>query len=245
MRGARKTFGPESKGPVRTLKRKVLSLLEGLRDVEGLYEGLRALPPRKLVSPLIGAFCHREERVRWLAILALGDTVARIAKEDLEAARIVIRRLMWMLNEESGGMAWGAPEALAECLYHHAGLAEEYTHILVSYIRPDGNMLEYPPAQRGVAWGIGRLSAKERKRLLQLRAQECLFPLLESPDHVVAGLTVWALGRLLPFPESERLKTPLERLRAEDSEIFFFEGPDFRWARVSELTAEVLSLLSV
>ena len=229
----------------RAFKREVLSLLKGVKDLRSLYEGLRAFPPRKLVSPLIGAFCHRDERVRWLAILAFGPTVARIADEDMEAARVVIRRLMWMLNEESGGMAWGAPEALAECLYHHAGLAEDYTHILVSYIRPDGNMLEYPPAQRGVAWGIGRLSAKERERLVELRAHEYLLPLLESPDHVTAGLSTWALGRLLPFPGSERLKVPLERLRADDFELFFFEGPDFRRARVSELAVEVLSGLTV
>jgi len=225
-------------------KKEVLRFLERVSGVEDLYQGLRAFPPRKLVSPLIGAFCHRDERVRWLAIMALGPTVARIAEEDMETARVVIRRLMWMLNEESGGMAWGAPEAMAECLYHHSGLAEEYTHILVSYLRPDGNLLEYPPAQRGVAWGIGRLAAKERKRLLDLKAQVYLRPLLDSPDAVTAGLSAWALGRLFPFPGSQELRASLERLRSEDFEVFFFEGPDFRRARVSELAEEALSRLS-
>lgn len=229
---------------IRDLKNQVLNFLEKVSTLEELYKGLTTFPPRKLVNVLIGAFCHREEHVRWMAILGFGPTVAHIANENMEYARVIIRRLMWMLNEESGGMAWGVPEGIAESLYHHAKLAEEYTHILVSYIRPDGNMLEYPPAQRGVAWGIGRLTTKEKERLLKLKAHEYLLPLLNSPDHITVGLTIWALGRLLPFPESQRLKPLLEKFCVDNFELFFFEGPDFRRTQVSELAKQVLSLLS-
>ncbi len=222
---------------VRSLKGEVRGLLERAPDLPALFRELENFPPRKLVSPLIGAFCHREERVRWRAILALGPTVARIAREDLEAARVVIRRLMWMLNEESGGMAWGAPEGMAECLYHHPGLAEEYTHILVSYIRPDGNMLEYPPAQRGVAWGIGRLAEKERARLLDLKAPNYLTPLLDSPDHAAAGLAAWALGRLGVFPgeKEERLR----ELAHSPYSVYFFDGKELKSYSVGELIREL------
>ncbi len=223
---------------VLSLKKEIWGLLERAPDLPTLYRELERFPPRKLVSPLIGAFCHREERVRWLAILALGPTVARIAREDLEAARVVIRRLMWMLNEESGGMAWGAPEALAESLYHHRGLAEEYTHILVSYLRPDGNMLEYPPAQRGVAWGIGRLAEKERPRLLEAEAPRYLAPFLSSPDEIVAGLSAWALANLAPFPEAPELVPRLSRLRESQQELYFFDGKEFVRLSVGELASQ-------
>jgi len=43
-------------------------------------------------------------------------------------------------------------------------LAEEYLHMLVSYMREDGpkafqdgNFIELPMLQRGLLWGIGRL----------------------------------------------------------------------------------------
>lgn len=212
-------------------------------DLPSLLQELQRFPPRKLVSPLIGAFCHREEKVRWRAILALGPTVARIAREDLEAARVVIRRLMWMLNEESGGMAWGAPEAMAECLYHHPVLAEEYTDILVSYLRPDGNMLEYPPAQRGVVWGIGRLAEKERERLLQARAPFYLKPLLASSDPAVVGLTLWALGRLAPFPEVSHLKEEISSFLDSEIEITFFDEKELTRKKVKELALEALKRL--
>ena len=228
---------------VRDFRREVWEVLSSAPDLPRLLETLRRFPPRKLVSSLIGAFCHREEVVRWRAILSLGPTVARIAEEDLEAARVVIRRLMWMLNEESGGMAWGAPEGMAECLYHHPRLSEEYTSILVSYLRPDGNMLEYPPAQRGVAWGIGRLAERERERLLTFRAHEYLKPLLSSPDFAVAGLSAWALGRMAPFPEQKFIIPRLEALLSREEEIFFYDGNRLSPHPVRALAKEALELM--
>ncbi|MBX6423558.1 DVU0298 family protein [Thermosulfurimonas sp. F29] len=228
---------------VRELKREVWGLLERAPDLPVLYRELERFPPRKLVSPLIGAFCHRDERVRWLAIAGLGPTVARIAREDLESARVVIRRLMWMLNEESGGMAWGAPEAMAECLFWHRGLAEEYAHILVSYLRPDGNMLEYPPAQRGVAWGIGRLAQKKREELLALEAHGYLFPLLDSPDERVRVFSAWAFSFLAPFDGAERVLAGLKHAEAPPVRIVFFDGENLREVELGVLLRDSLERL--
>lgn len=111
---------------------------------------------------------------------AFGKSVALLAEEDLEKAKIIIRRLMWMLNEESGGMAWGVGEAFAEALYHSLPLKIHYLQIFLSYIWPEGNYLEFPPAQRGVLWGIGRLSQKYKEDLAKnvRPLLSCISPLL-------------------------------------------------------------------
>jgi hypothetical protein len=109
----------------------------------------------------------------------MGVTVARLANQDMEAARIVMRRFMWSLNDESGGIGWGAPEAMAECLASHAGLAGEYTKILVSFMREDGFYLELPSLQRGLMWGIGRL-AQVRPQLLRLACPPLPSPLFRK-----------------------------------------------------------------
>jgi len=84
--------------------------------------------------------------------------MATLADADMEAARVVMRRMIWQLNEESGGIGWGMPEAMGETMARHEGLAQEYAHMLVSYIQEDGNFLEHVPLQRGVLWGLGRLA---------------------------------------------------------------------------------------
>ena len=57
----------------------------------------------------------------------MGAVVAHLAEKDMESARVVMRRLMCSLNDESGGIGWGAPEAMGEIIASHEGLASELT----------------------------------------------------------------------------------------------------------------------
>jgi len=64
---------------------------------------------------------------------------------------------MWSLNDESGGIGWGAPEAMAEIMSLHEQLAIEYSSILISYANPDGNYIEHIELQKEVLRGLARL----------------------------------------------------------------------------------------
>ncbi|NPA39848.1 MAG: HEAT repeat domain-containing protein [Thermodesulfobacteria bacterium] len=192
------------------LKTEVWEILEATEDIKSTIQKLSQYPVEKVISPLIGAFCHKNEVVKWKAVTAFGYFTAKIAEKEMERARIIIRRLMWMLNEESGGMAWGVPEGYAEALYNSPALAKEYLPIFVSYLwntesigkyKAD-NYLEFVPAQRGVVWGLGRLAPKYKKELLAERADSHLREHLNSPDDVVKLLSVWAL---LEFKDPEVL----------------------------------------
>jgi hypothetical protein len=103
---------------------------------------------------------------------------------------------MWMLNDESGGIGWGAPEAMAEIMARHAGLAAEYAHILVANMREEGNFLELPMLQRGLLWGIGRLAGVRPELMRARKAGRYLPPYLDSADPEVRGRAIWALGQL-------------------------------------------------
>jgi len=67
----------------------------------------------------------------------------------MESARVIMRRLMWSLNDESGGIGWGAPEAMGEIMARHEQLTKEYSAILGSYIREDGKFSRTPRASAG------------------------------------------------------------------------------------------------
>jgi len=148
----------------RGIKQEILALLKGA-ELDDILAALAGYPPEKLLNSLFSGICSGCEKTKWNAVSAMGATVARLADQDMEAARIVMRRFMWNLNDESGGIGWGTPEAMAECLACHERLATEYTHILVSFMREDGFYLELPSLQRGLMWGIGRL-AQIRPKLL-------------------------------------------------------------------------------
>ncbi len=179
----------------RSHKRHILALLTA-EDFDQALREILALPPGATVNPLIGGLCAIDELAKWRAVTALGQVVAAMAAAGMENARIVMRRFMWMLNDESGGIGWGVPEAMAEILSCHNGLAEEYANILVSFLRPDGLYLEYAPMQQGLLWGIGRFAQVRPDLLHKFNATTYLLPYLRAPDGAVRGLAARALGVL-------------------------------------------------
>ena len=141
----------------RALKKKVRDLLKS-SDIDEAIRELKKSPPQKIINPLFSFLQDTDQDIKWAAVRAMGAIVAEMAEADMESARVIMRRLMWNLNDESGGIGWGSPEAMGEILANHEGLAEEYAHVLLSYAREDGNYLELPVLQRGLLWGIKRLS---------------------------------------------------------------------------------------
>ena len=189
----------------RGIKQEILALLSQA-ELDTVLNALAGYPPKKLLNPLFSGICSGSEKTKWNAVSAMGATVARLADQDLEAARIVMRRFMWNLNDESGGIGWGTPEAMAECLTRHEGLAQEYTKILVSFMREDGFYLELPALQRGLMWGMGRLAPVRPELLRAWNAPRYLLPYLDSEDPIVRALAARALGQLGVVAAAAKIK---------------------------------------
>ncbi|MDQ1333167.1 MAG: hypothetical protein QG552_117 [Thermodesulfobacteriota bacterium] len=221
----------------RQLKTRVRDILTSLEMARAL-DALGQMPPRRVINPLFSLLYQGDDPLRWAAITAMGRVVARLADEDREAARVVMRRLMWNLNDESGGIGWGSPEAMGEILACHEGLAEEYAPILISYAREDGNYLEYEMLQRGLLWGIARL-AQARPRLVQ-DAVPHLMACLKSGDPVVRGMAASVMGLL----EAQAARKALELLTADDAEFQTWAGYRHVKRRVKDMAKTAIERLS-
>ena len=177
----------------RQLKTRIRKLLLQKNPESGLAQ-IGRMPARKAINPLFSFLCSPDELLKWRAVAAMGEVVDRLAGTDMESARVIMRRYMWQLNDESGGIGWGCPEAMGEIMARNDNLADEFWCILISYIRPDGNYLEHEVLQRGVLWGVGRL-AHARPKLLKTSV-EYLHPYMQSGDPHLRGLAAWAAGAL-------------------------------------------------
>ena len=170
------------------------------------------LPARKVVNPLFSFLCSLDELVKWRTVSAMGAVVSNLAADNPESARVIMRRFIWQLNDESGGIGWGCPEAMGDTMACSSILADEYGCILISYIRPDGNFLEHGILQRGAIWGVGRL-AHRRPDLLS-GCGHLLIPYLQSEDAPLRGLAAWAAGPVADasiIPSLEQLATDNSR----------------------------------
>jgi hypothetical protein len=217
----------------RKLKRKIFHLLEQ-KDFTNALEQIGSYPLKSLIGPLFSFFYNKDDQVRWRAITAMGTIVSKLADSDIESGRVVMRRLMWNLNDESGGIGWGSPEAMGEIMARNSRLAEEYRNVFISYLCEEGNYIEYEMLQRGVLWGFGRL-AHARPELLY-SCSSLLVPYLGSSDSNLKGLAAWAAGSLDLSP----IRHYLEKLLDDHSVIKIFLNMELVDRKISVLAYDSL-----
>lgn len=218
-----------------------------LPDLESVFREIGHYPATDVANILFSAICHNEELLRWRGVSSMGVTLARLAVEDMEKSRIFMRRLLWSLNDESGGIGWGAPECMAEAMVYHNGLAEEYIHMLISYMREDGeelfqdgNYLEHELLQRGLLWGICRMAAHKGRMLVERGVREDIMPYLRSSDNEVRGLAVRACG-LLQVSEA---KGELEKMVDDEALLRFYEDGVVSPHSVGEFAGKALAMIN-
>jgi hypothetical protein len=183
---------------------------------------------------LFSELCSQDEFVKWSAVRDLAIFVSALAEKNLEAARNMMRRFIWQLNQESGSIGWGIPEVMGEVMARHEGLALEFSSILVSFIREDGNFLEFEPLQRGALWGIGRLAEVRPQTFCSPQISPYLIPFLSSPDAAVRGLAAWVAG-LIKAREAEK---PIEKLLDDDTPFRTLRNGIVATVRIREFARE-------
>jgi HEAT repeat protein len=129
----------------------------------------------------------RDETMRWRAIEALGDLCA--AQDDLERVRGIIRRFFWLMNDESGGIAWHGPEAVGEILARVPALIPEYGQIVASFTAE-------PPFGPGAAWAVARAAPLLPERFAH--AVKDLQALVSDEDAFGRAYALRALALLKP-----------------------------------------------
>ena len=230
----------------RRIKLELLPLLEK-RQISEISHLLQSYPDHLVLNTLFSALCNPLDQVRWNAVICFGTIVPRLAEEKIEEARVVMRRFLWSLNDESGGIGWGAPESLAEIMCHCRQLRREYLHMLISYMCEDGeeffqdgNYLELPMLQRGLLWGIGRLCQCHRDEMIEQNIVENVAAYLSSTDSTVSGLAIWALGLLQAKSTSQRIASFLD----QDKVIQIYRDNFLQDVELGFLAEEALQAMS-
>lgn len=224
------------------LKKRVIELL-GRDSLAEIREQLQTLPETGLLNALFSCLCHPEELVRWHAVSGFGFVVPALAENDMEQARTVMRRFLWMLNDESGGIGWGVPEAMAEVMHYSPPLGHEYLHMLVSYARDDGpelfqdgNFLELDLMQEAVLWGLCRVAPTYPDQLAKHNVAAHLDVYFRSPSAGVRGLVCRLAGLL----KLQRHRDDLFNAQIDDRALRLYVQGNFICSTVGEQAREAL-----
>ncbi len=118
------------------------------RDTDGLLEWSRHASG---ALDILFSLTHApDERMVWRAIEANGKVAAEVWKDRPERVRDHLRRMLWLMSDESGGLGWYATEVIAEVLHEVPELVEEFGQLLPHYLVEE-------PFERGAHFGLARV----------------------------------------------------------------------------------------
>jgi len=93
------------------LKNSILHALES-NDLDAVASLVKE--NRRALAILVRISYDRETLAAWRAIKAVGLAAEALVKTEYEFLRETVRKLLWSLSDESGGIGWSAPELLGE-----------------------------------------------------------------------------------------------------------------------------------
>jgi hypothetical protein len=116
---------------------------------------------RQAMSMLVRLAYDKETLVGWRAIKAVGRVAKTLVKIDPEFLRITIRKLLWMLTDESGGIGWSAPELLGEIVSADPGQFADIIPIIA-----DVYNIEEHVFRPGVVYALLRIAETDPERIV-------------------------------------------------------------------------------
>lgn len=206
------------------MKQELLGCLQ-----RGDFEQIERLASKqkRTLSLLTGLTCHPDKLIAWRAVEALGLAARVIGTKDMEYVRVHLRRLIWLVSDESGGIGWRAPEGMGEIIANCPDGCE-------GFIAPLFHLLELEEEdvgrfRAGVLWAIGRVCSVRPEQFQQIERQ--VLDCLDDPDPQVRGMALWALRQAQP-----RAPIPgLERFLCDFGRVEVYQNGSPVHTTVSEL----------
>ncbi|HZK53761.1 MAG TPA: methylated-DNA--[protein]-cysteine S-methyltransferase [Desulfosporosinus sp.] len=165
------------------------------RDVERILEkrdwkqlNIWAKENKNVYRQLMSRIYVKDGLVFWRAVEALGVFAHTIEQDDQKYALELVRRYFWMLNDESGGTAWNASEAIGSLVAHCPNTCGQFNWML-------SGLLEDESLSDGALWGLAQLTQNALHLIEPL--EERIRPFLESEEPLTRGLAalIYALMR--------------------------------------------------
>ena len=209
-------------------KKNIISLLEA-----GNYPALTdlILRDRKVITLLLSLTYDKKSSLSWRAMEIIGIATAEIAKSDRDGVRDIANRLLWMMRDESGGIAWSNAEILGEIVRNNPVLCADLAPIIMSFH-------EELMFTAGVLRAMGRIGRLNDD--LYNYATPVIRSLLIAEDDQVRGYGAWALGEM----HCSEAEGDLEALRADAAVVDFYEAGSLVEKTVGELAQGALKKLS-
>ncbi|HMK55516.1 MAG TPA: HEAT repeat domain-containing protein [Dissulfurispiraceae bacterium] len=187
--------------------------------------GKLAVKDKNVIKWLISFSYDKEDVMTWRAIEAMGYVAKELGAARQDILRDTVRKLLWSMGDESGGIGWSAPEILGEIV---RSVSDAFSDI-VPILWTNREEASFRP---GVVWAMIRIS-QVRPDLLSITGDE-LLELANDPNPAVRGYTAVLTEAILLDGNSEILL----KLSGDLDTLLYYEGGDLNSVTVAELAGK-------
>jgi hypothetical protein len=146
---------------------------------------------KRTLGVLMSLTYDADRLIAWRAVEAQGWAAARVVRANSEFVRGHLRRLHWLLSEESGGICRHAPQSMAEIVVRSDGMFADYGLITISLLTDMADEDLASGFRTAVLWAIGRLAPVAGADVAAVLPE--VAKSLDDPDPAVRGLAVWCM----------------------------------------------------
>jgi len=146
----------------------------------------------RTVSTLITLTYAADPLIRWRAIDAIGRCAVHLSRIRPESLKNYLRRLFWLMSDESGAVAWRAPEAIGEIVRSDPQAFADFIPMTIKLL--DLEPEDRPPFLPGILYALGRIGEAAPSSVV--KALPGIIDSLTEADSQSRAMAVWCLGRI-------------------------------------------------
>ena len=202
------------------MRQKIVVLLQsgdfpGLTALAGHESGVAAILMQYLYEP--GTLLY------WRALEGLG----LVAGSQPEQVHKLINRLLYLLNEDSGSVGWGAAAALGEIGRNRVALVQDIIPMFVGF-------LEESFSREPMLWGVGRMAEVHPELLHEVLPE--IVPFLTNTEPQLRALAAWGLGKAGYRPAADAIRA----LTGDQSPVELYDQGRLLATTVAQVAQEAL-----
>ncbi len=190
-----------------------------------------ALQSRKVFSVLVRLSYDKTTLVGWRAIKAIGHVSSLFVKNNYDFLRDAIRKLLWSLSDESGGIGWSAPEILGEIVSADPVKMSDVIPLIAEIFAIDERVF-----RPGVLYALKKISEARPESIVPFKSVVLRGLAEEDPLARIYALEIVPLLKERFSPQDfKKIICQVENLKQDGAVVWVYRNDGFEDLEVREV----------
>jgi hypothetical protein len=190
-----------------------------------------ALESPRVVGILFNLSYDKDSLITWRAVEAMGVVAGALTERSREEGRELMKRLLWSITEESGGLGWSSIEMIAEVVVNSPQVFSDIPLLLPEYY-------DEPVFRDSVLYALWRIGSSNPELLEPTDVKEVVREALHTDSayqKALALMIIEATGEVINYND---IKIAPDLLNDDTTVRVYMDG-DFRARPLKEIARSI------